>query len=258
MTAEQQERSLGRKRSYVPNTRVSRLRLRRLRRGRLEELHRKSLIAYWWAPFLVCVVPLAGIFAVAFPSFRPQSSVHKALPPPGIYWVSVSAERVQELVKAETVRRRARALGDEDVGISLATTLPEPAPRERQTVVSDLSAISFAVTSETPSIDFLPPSYREQVVLLESDTLQVRMDEALSSCAFQVRLPSLESGASDEPLIFRVRLNAHGATEEVLRLSPNGKETPWMRAVRQAVSAGRGEGAAEGILSVCRKIEVRK
>lgn len=249
MTPHHEDYIWERRRQYVPNKRVSMLRLLRWRKMRRTNRNRKSVFAFWWAPTVAVTVVSVGLFFAYFGLPRGEVKVMPPLPKPGLYVVSVSQAEVNALVRQENVRRSLMALSDDDVGISLAQVVPEPPVRplkaiEAPTAPPEAAPKGFRLDA------FLPPMAAQQAVDVPETSIRSRVDASLRSSAFSVSLPQPpleEPGASAD---FGIRLNDAGAVVEVLRFEPIGAETPWLQQLRQALFKGRGTKAAQGLIRI--------
>ncbi|MBQ9694422.1 MAG: hypothetical protein IJV69_06670 [Kiritimatiellae bacterium] len=247
-----------RSRQYVPNKRVSMLRLLRWRKMRRSNRRRKSVLAFWWPP--VVTIAIAGVsFFFAFLALpKAKRDTDKRLPRPGIYVVSTSQETLTALMRQENVRRIALALSDDDVGISLEQVLPEPQKRALIPIQSP-TVPNAALQSEAFMADaFLPPMATEKNFSANASGVKMHLAPALLASQFEVVLPDLPTGTSASTADFWVTLNAVGAVDEVLRFAPVGEETAWLKALRKALFMGRGNAAAQGLIRIQWETEVRE
>ena len=184
------ERLWERSRQYVPNKRVSMLRLLRWRKMRRTKRNRKSLLAYWWAPVAVTLTMAAGIFFAAMGLPEGNLREGESLPEPGLYVVYTTQEMMTRLVRAENVRRIALALNDDEVGISLKAILPEPPLYRAQTLESQ-DYYALPVSEKHLSVEgFLPPMAEEVMAYPAQYAVKWLPDAALSASGFKVELPS--------------------------------------------------------------------
>lgn len=244
------ERLWERSRQYVPNKRVSMLRLLRWRKMRRTKRNRKSLLAYWWAPVAVTLTMAAGIFFAAMGLPEGNLREGESLPEPGLYVVYTTQEMMTRLVRAENVRRIALALNDDEVGISLKAVLPEPPLYRAQTVESP-DYYALPVSEKRLSAEgFLPPMAEEVMAYPAQCAVKWLPDAALSASGFKVELPLPGADVRETSARFGVRLNASGHVVDVLRLAPAGRETAWLRQLRMALLKGRGTNAAQGVIRI--------
>lgn len=245
-----------RNRQYVPNKRVSMLRLLRWRKMRRTNRRRKSLIAYWWAPFLICSIVGAGLFGAywGLPKSGPKNVRYPLNPTLRV--VYTTQEVLNTLVKEENVRRLSMALNDDDIGISLHGTLPEPPQRAYLALpLPNFYAVETAAERTSPAT-LLPPMAPVKQVVTAPEVVVCTRDEALTACDFQATFPEVPADVAELSAKFFVRLNESGRVIEVLRLAPGGKESAWMRQLRTALLDGRGTGAAQGMLRIHREPKV--
>ena len=242
-----------RNRQYVPNKRVSTLRLMRWRKMRRSKRRRKSVIAYWWGPTLLAVLVSAGLLSVAFKLPSRVKKPLQSLPQPSLQVIYVTEATVNRLQRDENVRRQAMALSDEEVGISLTPLLPEPVKRVRKGVASAVVSAPDSSEMEITPDRLLPPMRdAEQVHTFEKGVKWVA-DEALMQSKFKVTFSSLSEEDTAEYACFQVQLNDTGHVVEVLRFEPMGPETPWVKHVRESLLMGLGKSAATGVIRVYRK-----
>jgi hypothetical protein len=242
-----------RNRQYVPNKRVSTLRLMRWRKMRRSKRRRKSVIAYWWGPILLAILVSAGLLSVAFKLPRRVEKPAQSLPQPSLQVVYVTEAMVNRLQRNENMRRQAMALSDEEVGISLTPLLPEPAKRTRKEVVTAVVSISDSSEKGVSPDTLLPPMRdTEQVHTFETGVKWVA-DDALTQSQFKVTFSPLSTEDSTDYACFQVQLNDAGHVVEVLRFEPTGSETAWVKHVRESLLMGLGKSAAMGVIRIYRK-----
>ena len=235
-----------RRRQYVPNKRVSMLRLVRWRKMRRTNRRRKSMVAYWWAPLLACLVVGGGLFGAYCGLPRGMERQEHVFPAPGLHVVYVTQEQLNAVMREETIRRIAHALSDEDVGISLVQALPEPQKRPLKPIVIPMIPTQSQHNLKD-STRYLPPAWRtEEQPAVANVSVWGFADAALRASAYQFTLPQEVENAEGAMADFWIRLNASGYVVEVLRFAPQGAETPWLTTLRKALLAGRGVSAAQG------------
>lgn len=204
-------------------------------------------LLFWWAPALVCALAFAGLAAltVGFAAFRPGvgDPARYGLPAAGLGLVRATAEEVGELLRMGNARRLVGALGDADIGISLDLPLPEP----KALAVARLAPLPEAgarlgAGARRPA---LPPL--AEGAAPERPSFAVRADAALEAAGFRMGAAAPEGRGK---AVFWVRLGEDGRVASALRFAPSGAETAALRALRVAVGAGRGRGAAQGTVTV--------
>lgn len=257
MTPHHEDYIWERSRQFVPNKRVSMLRLLRWRKMRRSNRRRKSVLAYWWAPTVTVAVASVGLFLTFFGLPKGEVALAPTLPKPGLYVVSMSQAEVNALVRQENVRRSSFALSDEDVGISLAQVVPEPPVRPLKTI--EVPAMPVMAIAEAPKVDaFLPPMAAQRVFEEQGPSIETRFDTALRASQFEVTLPLPTAEVQGSAAAFWVRLNDAGAVVEVLRFDPVGVETAWLQLLRRALFKGRGTTAAQGMVRINWNTKVRE
>lgn len=207
-------------------------------------------LLFWWAPALVFAMAGAALLLaiVGFSLFRPGVGApgRYVLPQAGLHLVHATAAQVGEVLRMGNARRLLGALSDADIGISLKLPLPEP------------RAMAFAPLDPLPPIDTrrhspartlpLPLAWEWKTDVARHDNhFEVRIADALEKAGFSAT-PKPPPGRGKA--VFWVGLDGKGCAETVLRLAPSGVETAPLRALRTALLAGRGQGAAQGTVTV--------
>lgn len=242
-----------RSRQYVPNKRVSTLRLGRWRKMRRSNRRRKSHVAYWWGPVLLGTLVVAGLLAVAWRLPHGEPRVWPEPASPSLRVIAVPEATLLRLQRAENMRRQATALSDEEVGISLEPVLPEPAARVPQTVVPVAHRSSAARKIDTSPAAYLPQMHEQQQVRTTGNGIKWTLDAKLKACGFGVAFPLVSAEGAPDEVRFQVTLNDAGSVIEVLRYAPIGPETPWLKTVREALFTGHGKTAGRGEIRIYRK-----
>lgn len=225
-------------------------RRKRIRHYRAQRRRRSPAwraLLFWWAPALiVAVAALALAQAVAAFVGRPGAgpAARYALPRPSLGLVAATAAQAEELRRLGNVRRLAGALGDADIGISLAPRLPEPDPLP----LGPLGALPRPrAAGRGVGAAALPPAAEALAAAPAPREARVRPSAALAEAGFRARLPRPEGRGR---CVFWVELDAAGRVATAARFEPAGAETPALRQVRDALLAGRGRGAAQGFVTV--------
>ena len=124
--------------------------------------------------------------------------------------------------------------------------------------LSGWDAMAFAPLDPLPPIDTrrhsparalpLPLAWEWKAdVARHENRFEVRIAETLGKAGFSAT-PEPPPGRGKA--VFWVGLDDKGCAETVLRLAPSGVETAPLRALRTALLAGRGQGAAQGTVTV--------
>lgn len=209
-------------------------------------------LTYWWGTAVVgaAAALMLGAMAFDFSSRRPARR-ERPRPRAGLSLIVATAEEVSGVVRTGNARRLATALSDKDIGISLAPRLPEPPPQTLPPLPPLSETARVARGGEDEGVALLP-----DVMGALSNTppgatkpLRARFAATLSAAAFQVGAWPEPSGAPGMAR-FWLSLDSEGRPETVLRLLPKGAESDWLRALRTALSAGRGKAGAQGLVTV--------
>lgn len=214
----------------------------------------RRALTYWWGTVAIGVATalVFGMMAFDFLARRPmrQECPRRR---PGLSLILATAEEVSGVVRTGNARRLATALSDREIGISLAPRLPEPAPRIPPPLppLSETTPVARGERDEGCSLlpTFMGTTAEKQAPE-STASLQVRFTSTLSAVEFRVGswpTPHKEPAGMAR---FWLSLDAEGRPETVLRLTPQGAESDWLRALRTALFAGRGKTGAQGFVTV--------
>ncbi len=223
------------------------------RRRRRSPLRRAFL--FWWSAGLLTGIILLflaklTLYSLLSPIGRRPVAEYQ-VPPPGLRLLSIPAEVVEERLRMGKVRRAAIAMQDDEIGISLALKLPEPAPL-KVSPLPPLALPDHATRPETTiTYHYLPP-LTEPVAAVPTVHTMVRPSRALTEAGltFKEKLPSPPPGVVSGRADFRLKANDDGRIEFALRTAPKGEETAWLRTLRTFLISGTTEGATEGTITL--------
>lgn len=212
----------------------------------------RRALAYWWGAVAIGAVAalLFGAMAFDFPTRRPVRQTRPRRRP-GLCLVLATAEEVSGVVRTGNARRLATALSDREIGISLAPRLPEPIPRTPPPL-PPFPETTLAARDEGAGGKLLPAfmGAAERQAPERATPLRARFAATLSAVGFRVEVWPAPRKESMGMARFWLSLDAEGRPETVLRLAPKGAESDWLRTLRTALFAGRGEASAQGIVTV--------
>ncbi len=214
----------------------------------------RRALTYWWGTLAVGVPTalMRGGVAFGFATRRPFV-VARPLPQAGLSLIVATEAEVSGIVRTGNARRLATALGDTDIGISLAPSLPEPAPIAPPPLPPPAGVPTREAGPGEAALALLP-AFAEAAPAKAGKAqgigTQARIDAALAEVGFAVGGWPVSDGQTTGSAWFWLELDAEGYPETVLRLSPTGAENHWLRQLRTALSAGRGNGGARGTVTV--------
>ena len=220
------------------------------RRRRRSPLRRA--FSFWWSAVTVTAAAAALMGAAFAKTFRAPGSWRSVSGPmpASLAVLHASEEAVASLIRMGNVRRQTLALSNADIGISLVPLLPEPRRSAGGRPPAAPAAAPKAPLAEPPRT--LPQAFalEEVPALAAPKGTLFRPDARLRVADFRCAMPKAPSGTSAGVARFWVALDGAGRPETVLRLSPKGAESPWLKQVRLAVLAGQGSGTAAGMATV--------
>lgn len=210
----------------------------------------RRALTYWWGTGLVVLLTAAALGPLAAKvvaqTMTPVAPERYRLPPAGLTLVHVPTAALEKAIRLGTVRRQASALTDGDIGLSLATKAPEPAPLPTMPLPPLSLAREEAQVAPSP-VAFLPNADVSAAANAPaSGPLMVRLDAPLEKVDFRLQRVPEPSTPGRGSATFWVTLDAEGRVDTVLREWPKGEETPWLRELRVAIALGKGSGPANG------------
>lgn len=211
----------------------------------------RRAILYWWGTVVllsVTAVVIGLLFALRH-LVRPGNGPAEKwrLPQPGLRLIYASESAVAEALRMGNARRSAHAMRDADIGISFDMVLPEPEPLKLNPLPPlPVSALAEPV-EETP-IAKLPALYSASAGTL--DALSLRTAGELTAAGYAPRIRPAPPPNDRGTATFFVRLDETGRPLHVLRLSPSGGETDWLRTLRITLTRTRGTAAAFGQVTI--------
>lgn len=216
------------------------------RRRRRSPVHRAVL--FWWGTVLLLGLTgcLIGLLLLLRSVWRPGwgGESRWELPRASLCLIYASESDVSEALRMGNARRSACAMSDADIGISFEMPLPEPEEIAFD-ALPPLPASFAARDRDACSLASLPPMYQGPIEVSTAPA-SVYTVATLTKVGY---LPTLR--ANPEPntrgtATFFVRLDESGRAQHVLRLSPVGEETPWLKLLRKHLLRTRGTAAATG------------
>lgn len=220
------------------------------RRRRRSPVHRAFL--FWWGTVLL-LLATAAVLALLLTlrhAARPAAAPAERwqLPPSSLQLIYASEEEVAEALRMGNARRSARAMSDADIGISFEMTLPEPA-RLVLKPFPPLTRERSALPEDRVAAANLPPMAAAGQTG-EAAAPALRCTPALRAVNYAPQVRAQPDAASRGSAVFAVSLDASGRVQHVLRLSPAGEETAWLRTVRLALLRSSGTAAASGHVTI--------
>ncbi len=172
------------------------------------------------------------------------------LPPSSLRLVYASQNDISDRLRMGNARRLAVAMRDTDIGLSLEIPLPQP-PALIPPTFAPLSAYQATPTPPTRSVVQLLPRLSNTPTPATEKPFQVKLSESLRTAELTpLTQPTKPKGLPAGRVDFWIELNADGRIETLLRVSPSGEETEWQKALRIALNACTGKGAAQGFVTL--------
>jgi hypothetical protein len=217
-------------------------------RRRQRSLLRRAF-SYWWSTTLILIFVILAVSNTflwlrsqrlhAPPSFtlpKARESVHY-----------VPREEIQAFLSRGVLQHASRLLSDQDVGLSLEHALPElpqycprplgdfPQPQQVKPSLSSMLLVPSCYTTDFNKKAYNPPTYNQA------------FSEALQEAGYTFLLPVLPENEAGEATFF-VQISADGKVDSVLKISPQGQESPFLRQLRLALLKGTAQGEASGTI----------
>jgi hypothetical protein len=216
-------------------------------RRRQRSLFRR-LFSYWWSTVILLLfvaTAVVNVFTwVQSQKYCPSQAF--LLPPERESLHYISNEELKAFLSRGTLQHTSRLISDADVGISLDLDIPEIIPFEVQSLgafpTPPLESPSLAAAHLIP--DAYDDHFAPTPLTSEFNTL---CSPSLIDAQYTFTLPEMPENDAGEA-IFVVQTATDGKVETILRLSPSGQETPFLRQLRLALLNGSAKRDANGTI----------